>query len=214
MELYLIRHAQSLNNVRPEQDRVEDPPLSDIGHEQCTHLAKWIPSLKLTRLVTSPFLRTLQTADHIVRSLSLRPEVRIDLHEQDGCVSRLTRDVFVGRPGMTRSQIRSQFPEFSIASNIAGNGWWGSKPFETEDAAQHRATQLLAKAVAEFAGTQARVAYVMHGDIKRLVLAQVHTEPLETPFNTSVAKLLISPHEYKLEEYNRVDHLPDYLVTS
>lgn len=214
MELYLIRHAQSMNNARPEQDRVEDPPLSDIGHQQCIHLAKWIPSLKLTRLVTSPFLRTLQTTDHIVRSLRLRPEVRIDLHEQGGCVSGPTRDVFSGRPGMTRSQICSQFPEFNIAPNIGCNGWWGSKPFETEDVAQQRATRLLARAVVELAGTQARVAYVMHGDIERLVLAQVHTEPLETPFNTSVAKLLISPDGCKLEEYNCVDHLPDDLVTS
>ena len=99
MELYLIRHAQSLNNALSSQDRVEDPPLTEIGQRQCDHLAKWIPSLKLTRLVTSPFLRTLQTADHIGRSVRLAPEVRIELHEQGGCVSGPTREFFVGRPG-------------------------------------------------------------------------------------------------------------------
>ena len=46
MELYLIRHAQSLNNALPAEDRVEDAPLTDIGHQQCSHLAKWIPELK------------------------------------------------------------------------------------------------------------------------------------------------------------------------
>ena len=31
MELYLIRHAQSQNNVKPEEHRVEDPPLTELG---------------------------------------------------------------------------------------------------------------------------------------------------------------------------------------
>ena len=34
MELYLIRHAQSLNNERPEQDRVEDPVRSKYSAER------------------------------------------------------------------------------------------------------------------------------------------------------------------------------------
>ena len=214
MELYLIRHAQSVNNALSVQDRVEDPPLTDIGHQQCKHLAKWIPSLKLSRLVTSPFLRALQTADHIGRSVILTPEVRIDLHEQGGCVSGPTRDDFVGQPGMTRSQIHSLFPEFRIAPNIDDNGWWGNKPFEPEDAARQRAARLISDTVEEFAGTQARVAYVMHGDILRLVLAQVHAEPFESPFNTSVSKVLIRREGCRLEEYNQVAHLPDDLVTS
>jgi broad specificity phosphatase PhoE len=214
MELYLIRHAQSLNNERPEQDRVEDPPLTDIGHRQCSCLATWIPSLKLTRVVTSPFLRALQTADHIGRSVRLAPEVRIDLHEQGGCVSGPTRDVFAGRPGMTRSQIRSTFPEFSIAPDIDVDGWWRSKPFETEDVARARAARLLAQTIEEFAATQERVAYVMHGDFKRLFLAQLYGEPLQTPVNTSVTRILIRPDGCRLEDYNQMDHLPADLVTS
>ena len=214
MELYLIRHAQSQNNALPEKDRVEDPPLTDVGHRQCAHLAKWIPSLRLTRLVTSPFLRTLQTADHISRSVSLTPEVRVELHEQGGCVSGHTRDVLVGRPGMTRSEILSQYPEFNIASNIDGNGWWGNKPYESEDVARLRASWLLAETVEQFAGSQARVAYVMHADIKRLLLAQICTERLELPWNASVTKVLIRREGCRLEAYNRVDHLPHNLVTS
>ena len=214
MKLYLIRHAQSLNNERPEQDRVEDPPLTDIGHQQSSCLGKWIASLKLTRVVTSPFIRALQTADHIGQSVGLTPEVRIDLHEQGGCVSGPTRDVFAGRPGMTRSQIGSAFPTFSIAPEIDGNGWWRSKPFESEDAARARAARLLAQTVEEFAATQERVAYVMHGDFKRLFLAQLHLEPLQTPVNTSVTRILIRPEVCRLEDYNRMDHLPADLVTS
>ena len=60
----------------------------------------------------------------------------------------------------------------------------------------------------------ARVAYVMHGDIKLLFLAQVQTETLDIPFNASVTKVLIGHEERRLKEYNRVDHLPDELVTS
>lgn len=214
MELYLIRHAQSLNNALPEQDRVEDPPLTELGHQQSVHLSDWIHTLKLTRVVTSPFLRTLQTTDHLARSLGMKPAIRVDLHEKGGCVSGPSRDTFTGRPGMTRAQIGSQFPGFSIPPQIDGAGWWRSRPFETDDVARQRAVRLLSQAIMESTGVDQRVAWVMHGDFKRLFLAEIHEEPLDIPFNTSVTKVVISPERCFLDDYNRVDHLPDELLTS
>jgi 2,3-bisphosphoglycerate-dependent phosphoglycerate mutase len=213
MKLFLIRHGQSLNNARPAEDRVEDPSLTEVGHQQCSHLAEWIGSLNLTRVVSSPFLRTLQTADHIGRALGLVTDVRTDLHEQGGCMRGPAPDVMVGRPGMSRSQIRCQYPGFTIAPEIDDNGWWGSKPFETEEFAQKRAARLLAQTVAEFAGTTERVAYVMHADIGRLFLLKVHAGSLDMLFNTSVTKIVVSPEGCLLDEYNLVEHLPPDLVT-
>ena len=34
MQLYLIRHAESENNARPEHDRVEDPSITTLGRRQ------------------------------------------------------------------------------------------------------------------------------------------------------------------------------------
>jgi 2,3-bisphosphoglycerate-dependent phosphoglycerate mutase len=214
MELYLIRHAQSANNARPPEERVEDPTLTHLGHQQCSFLAEWIPALNLTRVFTSPFMRALQTADYIGNAASLRPMVRIETHEQGGCMSGPTRDVFVGRPGMTRSQIQHQFPGFDISPEIDGQGWWGSKPFESEDAARQRAARLLARTVAEFAGTQERVAFVTHADFKRLFIGQFHRDPLEAPHNASVTTIVLNAGGCRLQSYSCVDHLPVDLVTA
>ena len=44
MELYLIRHAQSQNNALPEEQRVEDPGLTELGNQQadCSRRARGI----------------------------------------------------------------------------------------------------------------------------------------------------------------------------
>ena len=65
MELYLIRHAQSLNNALPEEQRVEDPGLTELGLQQADCLGKWIGTLALTKVITSPFRRALETAKRI-----------------------------------------------------------------------------------------------------------------------------------------------------
>ncbi len=87
VDLYLVRHAQSRNNAQPVELRVEDPALTDLGHEQARRLAERVTRLRLTKLFTSPFRRALQTAEHVRLATGLIPEVRIDLHEKGGCVS-------------------------------------------------------------------------------------------------------------------------------
>lgn len=54
----------------------------------------------------------------------------------------------------------------------------------------------------------------MHGDFKRLFLAQLYGELLQTPVNTSVTRILTRPDGCRLEDYNQMDHLPADLVTS
>lgn len=213
MLLYLIRHAQSQNNARPEDQRVEDPSLTELGSQQAALLAEWIVSLRLTRVITSPFRRTLETAEPIRVATGLRPEVRIALHEQGGCYRGHLPDSRFGRPGLTRFEIEQYFPEFDVAADIDGDGWWGSKAYETMDQARRRAAQLLEETCAEFARTEHRVAYVMHADVKRLFLAHVHREPLDVPHNASVSLLEVTPQGSRLLDYNRIDHLPPELVT-
>jgi len=213
MELFLIRHAQSLNNARPEEEREEDPALTELGRRQAASLADWIRCLQLTRIRTSPFLRALQTAEYLVRATSLWPEVRIDLHEQGGCMSGPRPEVMVGRPGLTRAQINQQFPGFHVEAAIDGAGWWASKPHESEDRARERAVRLIAHTQQEFGHTSERVAYVMHADFKRLLVGHVSPEPLEVPYNTSVTRLRITSDVVRLEQYNLVSHLSPELVS-
>ena len=214
MELYLIRHAQSRNNALPEDQRVEDPALTELGEQQAGLLAKWITELNLTRLISSPFLRTLLTTEQIHKETRLPVEVRSELHEQGGCYSGHTPQNIVGRPGLTRREIEQRFPAFCVAADIDGQGWWRSQPHEGRDLARQRAKRLLQQTREEFAHRDERIAYVMHADIKLLFLEHLHPEPLATPYNVSVSKILFHADSVRLEDYNFVQHLPSHLITS
>ena len=213
MELYLIRHAQSWNNAKPEEQRVEDPGLTELGEQQARRVAEFVTGLNLTRLITSPFLRTLLTTEQIHQATSLPTEVRSELHEQGGCYSGHVPQNKVGRPGMTRRQIEQRFSAFDLAANIDDQGWWKSQPYESRETAAERARWLLHRTREEFGHTQERIAYVMHADITQLFLGHIHPQPLETPYNVSVSMVSFQGDAVRLEEYNIVQHLPPELIT-
>lgn len=213
MQLFLIRHAQSQNNALPEEERVEDPGLTDLGQRQAELLGEWIPKLELTRLITSPFRRTLLTTEPIRRATLLTPEVRVDLHEQGGCYSGHLVGSMNGRPGMDRRQIESEFVGYQVTDGIDERGWWQSKPYETWQDANRRATRLLEATREEFAHTDERVAYVMHADIKMLFLSHLQPELVECPWNTSITEVELTSDGHCLQNYNLIDHLPSHLAT-
>ena len=218
MEIYLIRHAQSLNNALPEQ-RVADPPLTELGRHQASRLAPSVTSLGLTRLICSPFRRTLETAEFIRSSTKLSPEVWVELHERGGCVAGIDPETTVGRPGMTRNEIKAEFPQFQVPDQIDGVGWWKSKPTETLEEAYARAQAIVSRIKDEFARTDECVAFITHGDFKTLMLACFFSEPLPTcdPLsvihNTGTSKLVLTPDATVLEYVNQVDHLNPDLVS-
>lgn len=213
MELYLIRHAQSQNNALPEHLRVEDPGLTETGREQARHLAAWLPSLNLTKLLTSPFLRALQTTESIVQATRLIPEVRLELHEQGGCYRGHTSENIIGRPGLNRSEIERAFPGYQIAPTIDGQGWWASKPYEHREAAKVRAAHLLQGTLDEFADSRERVACVMHADLILLLLEHLEFVAIQRPRNASVTTLQISPKRCRISEFDGIQHLPEGLIT-
>lgn len=213
MDLFLIRHAQSLNNARPEAERVEDPPLTDLGRRQATCLAEQIPTLGLTQIVVSPFLRTLETVEFLWHVARLAPQVEVSLHEVGGCVRGPEPSAMVGRPGMTRAAIEQRFPDYVVESRIDAQGWWRSQSYETPAQAKVRARELLADTQRRFAHTAERVAYVMHADIEMLLLACLTATEIEVPFNTSITHVVVTPEVTRLDDFNDVRHLPTELQT-
>ena len=213
MQLYLIRHAQSVNNALPEAQRVEDPSLTDLGYQQAGYLAEWATSLELTHLVSSPFLRALETTASLAKKTGLAAEVRVDLHELGGCMSGSSPETMVGKPGMTGSEIKARFPTFDVADGIGDQGWWKSKPYETRDLAAQRAHRLLQWTREELDLKNDRVAYVSHGDFTRLLLNCFHDKPMATPWNVSATRIEITPDQTRLDEFNLIQHLPADLLT-
>jgi broad specificity phosphatase PhoE len=81
VELFLVRHAEP---VRVElTEGVADPPLHARGVEQARRLADWLADEALDRLVTSPLLRSRETADAIAATTGLTPDVDEGVAEYD-----------------------------------------------------------------------------------------------------------------------------------
>lgn len=213
VDLYLVRHAQSANNAKPEHERVEDPGLTEIGYRQADHLARAITQLELDRVITSPFRRTLETTAAIAKVNSIDPEIWVDLHEQGGCYAGHNDATVVGRPGMTRSEIARHFPRYQLPPDIDEQGWWRSRPYESFDNAIARAQRLLNRAQTELPGNVQRIAFIMHADFKMLIMAQIDHRALDVPYNASITHLRVDPTQVRLVSYNQVAHLPESLRT-
>ena len=84
MELYLIRHGQSANNLRKQAlaepgdspaasaPRMADPPLTDLGKLQARLAGEALREEGITRLYCGPMLRTLQTAQIVGAALEAK----------------------------------------------------------------------------------------------------------------------------------------------
>ncbi len=98
MQLLLIRHALPL---RSEPGQGSDPDLSEEGTEQAKRLPDALARFPITRLVSSPQVRSVQTAQPVADALGLAVEVDERLAEYD-------RDLEHYIP---IEQIAAEFPE-------------------------------------------------------------------------------------------------------
>lgn len=75
MRIYLVRHGQSQGNVHfvPGAIRPKTDPLTELGHEQAKQAARLLKSqdIQPTIVISSPYIRTLDTAKTIQKELSI-----------------------------------------------------------------------------------------------------------------------------------------------
>jgi 2,3-bisphosphoglycerate-dependent phosphoglycerate mutase len=238
MRLYLIRHAQSYNNaIQHARQRVQDPPLTEIGEQQAVLLAHYLQTAQdtpplstetaqgfsFTRLYASPMRRTLQTAQPIAHAFNLPIQVWTDIHEWGGIFleDAQTGEV-TGFGGMTRSQIEEAFPEAILPDNVTEKGWWlPSMGRETTEHAIMRAVRV-ALALRELANTDESIALVTHGGfMDTLLKALLDQLPRLAPdlfyshANTSITRVDFGRDGMKINPryHNRFEHLPFDLRT-
>ncbi len=87
LQLYLIRHAESMGNTETEEEYdVMNPPLTEHGQKQAALLAERMSAVKLDAVYTSPLERAICTALPIVQMTE--SNLRFDelLREKDVCI--------------------------------------------------------------------------------------------------------------------------------
>ena len=121
--MILVRHGESHFNRRFSVTRkdpgIKDPGLTEEGTRQARNAAEIIASLnRTTRIIASPYWRTLQTAEIIAGHLGLPVHIETLVREQ----AAFSCDV-----GSPRSALSSRWPSFSFGE--LREQWW---PAETE----------------------------------------------------------------------------------
>jgi broad specificity phosphatase PhoE len=84
MKLYFVRHGESeANTLGIISNRGLMYGLTDTGHQQAAALAAKLKDIRFARLVSSPLLRAIQTAEIVSRELGVPYEVTDALREYD-----------------------------------------------------------------------------------------------------------------------------------
>ena len=186
MQLYFIRHGQSINNAYwndPNYIESPDPVLTEIGIAQAKALAdhleqfqpitddtSWDPhnhhGFGVTHIYCSLMERAAHTASYTARQLGVPFSAWIDIHESGGMFGREGDVKLVGLPGKNRAWFEENIPELRLPDHFNGTGWW-NRAFETEEECQRRAQQvwleLLNRHKDEAHQPEQRIAFFSHG---------------------------------------------------
>jgi glucosyl-3-phosphoglycerate phosphatase len=128
--MFLLRHGQSFFNLHFNRTRtdpgIEDPELTPLGIEQAQAAALELESSALTRIIVSPYTRTLQTAQPF-----LRMGVPFDIMHEVRERAAYTCDI-----GSSPARLAERFPHHDFTHLPAQ--WWHAG-VETEQATLARA---------------------------------------------------------------------------
>ena len=225
MHVYLIRHAQSENNILSAETmhrRKVDPDLTALGYQQRERLARHLAhesdvnggGFQITRLYASAMYRCLVTAQSLGEALDLQPAVWPDLHEKGGMFLR-QNGKFRGFGGMTRSAIAGEFPDYHLPETVTENGWYdAAMGYEPETHSFFRAIKV-AKELLEWSGSDEVIALVSHAGFLDALLKAIFAQLPATPYamryyhdNTAITRINYDGSQPILHYMNRLDHLP------
>ncbi len=182
LELWLVRHGETVWNASGRVQGHADTPLSERGREQAGRLAARLKGMRFDGVFSSDLSRALETAHIVATTLEGKPEVRLDPRLREihvGAVSGLTRREAIERGLWAHREFDEPHPEGESRADLA---------------ARVQATVL------EFAqGQQGRIIAFAHGGTVRAAIGVILGEPRASVLagfgpinNTSITRFLIS----------------------
>ncbi len=230
VQLLLIRHAQSANNLLYQQTgakagRHPDPPLTPLGHRQAQALAAHLRQaqggpLALTHLHASLTVRAVQTAAPLARALGLPVHAHPDAHEVGGLYWGAWDGERGPTPGETPARLRAHCPGLRWPDHLPPDAPWDGG-FETDDPVVHagRARRLLGDLRARH-GPDDRVGLVTHHLFAQYLIAALLGSDLpRLPAtlrvnNTATCAVDLRGDPVRVGWINRHEHLGRALVTA
>ena len=222
--------------------RSTDPVLTEAGQQQASHLAELLARVDpeaqtdpwdladrrgfaITHLYTSLMQRAILTATAVAQALELPLLAWPDLHEVGGIFEDGPEEgQRIGLPGPNRGFFEEYYPHLVLPDSVTEAGWW-NRAYESRAEVRQRAQRVAGRLFELHAGSDDRVAIITHGAFTNYLLSFLLDRivpPDDEPSprypwlmmaNTGIACLNYMPDYATLYYTNRLDHLPEHLIT-
>ena len=168
--------------------------------------------------------RSVLTAEYIARACDLTLQALPDVFEKYGIYDVDADGNLQGLPGPGRDYFTDRFPSLRLPEDFNDAGWW-SRPVEDEAAFLERMRKVVADIHRRLAHSDDNVALVAHGDFIDQFLNELmgvvrhqpnydnHWVANWTFHNTSISRIDFVAGAHNVVYTNRIDHLPNALVT-
>ena len=145
--MYLLRHGQSYFNLHfnatHRDPGIEDPELTPLGSEQARNAASRLSGAGLTRIIISPYTRTLQTAQPFLATHRGPVDIMHEVRE---------RTAYVCDVGSPPDLLATRFPQHDF-QHLPRRWWHESVEPEEETRARAQAFRASMAARADWATT-------------------------------------------------------------
>lgn len=169
MDLYIARHGESLGNTGEKS--CEDPELSARGREQAECLALRMKNIHLDAVISSPYIRAVETAAATARLKEMEIELLPLLFEAGTCP---------GYEGIGLSELRKIYPHIAMYSDP--NPYPLSVTEENTEITYKRAVDAIDRIRCRF-GDDASVILFAHGSFNNYLINAAIGFPVRSDFN-------------------------------
>jgi len=205
MELYLVRHGESVGNISPGED-MPDCPLTDLGEKQANLVVQGLIDAEITHIISSPLIRTLQTAQPFARKIN-KPIIVMnnayEIRELESC------------KGARLSDLMEQFPEARFDEDFEPNGWH-YEGYETPSSIMKRAANIVEQ-LKQYP-ENAKIAMFAHAGLNQYLIRELIglTDSIHIHFrqkNTCINWFTIEKEFTRVNKLGDVSHLQELSTT-
>ncbi|MBQ8836244.1 MAG: histidine phosphatase family protein [Clostridia bacterium] len=203
--IYIVRHGQSMGNLKGGFAGHTDYPLSDLGHKQARMTADFLKNEHIETVISSTLTRAKQTAEPIAadRGLTVLPD------------ENFMEMNFGDWEGMAIEEVEAKYDgaftvwKHEMYKTVCPNG-------ESTVECFNRAVNALKKTAKEYDGHD--ICIVSHGAIIKCLLCFLHGLPIEKlqdviwADNASVTKLEYKDGKFDIVYECKSDHMGEFVT--
>ncbi|MDC7955748.1 histidine phosphatase family protein [Fusobacterium simiae] len=205
MEIYFVRHGQTIWNVEKRFQGLSDSPLTDLGITQAKLLGEKLKNIKFDKFYSTSLKRANDTANYIKGNREQKVEIFDDFVE-----------ISMGdMEGIQQEEFKKLYPK-QVKNFFFNQLEYNPTPFNGESFIELR--ERVAKGLEKFIELNRnyeRVLVVSHGATLKTLLHYISGKDISTlsdeviPKNTSYTIVNYDGEKFKIIDFSNVSHLEE-----